>query len=312
VRRPSTGDWGGAIALSLGLHVGLVLLVLLGYFLSRLMPSSPPPGAAISAELVDGKDLSAAMRKTLRNRPEPVVEPEPLPEPEPEPVEPEPLPEPVEEQPRPQDFIPVPDEVDQQEVVDVPTPLPAKEDKVQEAKQRQAQVDLTEMERQKQEQQKAEEQRLKRIAEIQRQRKAAAAVTAMEDQRLQQIANARARNAAQAAAQADATASAATPPGAGGHDADLQGRYAAAIQAAVLAKWSRPESVALGTRCKVVIRQIRGGSVIDAHVTSPCELDEAGRRSVEAAVLKAQPLPYAGFEPVFQRELTLNFRAEDR
>jgi len=29
-------------------------------------------------------------------------------------------------------------------------------------------------------------------------------------------------------------------------------------------------------------------------------------------VLKAQPLPYAGFESVFQRSLILNFRAEDR
>ena len=36
------------------------------------------------------------------------------------------------------------------------------------------------------------------------------------------------------------------------------------------------------------------------------------RRSVEAAVLKAQPLPYAGFEPVFARTLELNFVAQDR
>ena len=38
----------------------------------------------------------------------------------------------------------------------------------------------------------------------------------------------------------------------------------------------------------------------------------SGRRSVEAAVLKAQPLPYRGFESVFSRNLTINFRAEDR
>jgi colicin import membrane protein len=33
---------------------------------------------------------------------------------------------------------------------------------------------------------------------------------------------------------------------------------------------------------------------------------------VEAAVLKAQPLPYAGFETVFNRTLLLNFEAQDQ
>ena len=48
-----------------------------------------------------------------------------------------------------------------------------------------------------------------------------------------------------------------------------------------------------------------GGEVIDVEVAAVCPYDELGRRSVEAAVLKAQPLPYAGFESVFIRELTL-------
>ena len=61
-----------------------------------------------------------------------------------------------------------------------------------------------------------------------------------------------------------------------------------------------------------MIRQIPGGTVIDAQVDPSCPYDEAGRRSVEAAVLKAQPLPYQGFESVFNRTLILNFRAEDR
>ncbi len=60
-----------------------------------------------------------------------------------------------------------------------------------------------------------------------------------------------------------------------------------------------------------MIRQIPGGEVIDAQVDPSCPYDEQGRRSVEAAVLKAQPLPYRGFESVFTRTLTINFRAED-
>jgi colicin import membrane protein len=46
-------------------------------------------------------------------------------------------------------------------------------------------------------------------------------------------------------------------------------------------------------------------------VSPSCPYDALGKRSVEAAVLKAQPLPYAGFESVFSRELKLNFQAED-
>ena len=67
----------------------------------------------------------------------------------------------------------------------------------------------------------------------------------------------------------------------------------------------------LGATCTLVIRQIPGGEVVDVQIGSPCAYDEAGRRSVEAAVWKAQPLPYAGFEPVFARTLTLKFTAAD-
>ena len=97
-----------------------------------------------------------------------------------------------------------------------------------------------------------------------------------------------------------------------GVDTGLKARYAAALTEAILAKWTRPETVPLGARCKLIIRQLPGGEVMDAEVASPCAYDELGRRSIEAAVLKAQPLPYAGFEPVFARTLELNFVAQDR
>ena len=53
-------------------------------------------------------------------------------------------------------------------------------------------------------------------------------------------------------------------------------------------------------------------NLISAKVDASCPYDELGRRSIEAAVLKAQPLPYAGFETVFNRNLRLNFEARDR
>ncbi|HWU70627.1 MAG TPA: cell envelope integrity protein TolA, partial [Pseudoxanthomonas sp.] len=76
--------------------------------------------------------------------------------------------------------------------------------------------------------------------------------------------------------------------------------------------WTRPESVPLGTRCRVIIRQLPGGNVMSAEVQPGCPMDQAGQDSLERAVLKAQPLPYRGFETVFNRQLNFNFVAQDR
>lgn len=87
--------------------------------------------------------------------------------------------------------------------------------------------------------------------------------------------------------------------------------YASAIQTAVVRNWNRPQSVPLGHRCQVAILQLPGGQVIKVDVLPDCPYDEAGKRSVQAAVLKAQPLPYAGFESVFQRRIVFAFVARD-
>lgn len=304
--RETRADTARAFVLAVLLHLALFAVLVVGLWWTR--SATPAAAGAISAELMDASELSAEMRRTLRQAPEPLQVEE---EPEPEPL-PEPLPEPVEAQPRPQDFIPVPDEVDQVEVTEQPTPTPAVEEKVQEAKQRQEQVDLTREERQRETQRREqlaemERQRLKQLEDIRRRRAAAQREAQLAEQRLQQLADARARNAAEAAAQSDAQAS-----GAAGVDESLLARYRAAIQAAVSSKWTRPDSVPLGARCKLVIRQLPGGRVMSVDVGSPCTYDEQGRRSIEAAVLKAQPLPYAGFEDVFDRQLNFTFEAQDR
>ena len=89
-------------------------------------------------------------------------------------------------------------------------------------------------------------------------------------------------------------------------------RLPAALQQAILRQWIRPETVPLGQRCRISIRQLPGGEVVDVDVSASCPYDAAGRQSVERAVYKASPLPYAGFEAVFNRNLNLNFVAEDR
>lgn len=305
--KETRADTAQAFVLAVLLHLALFAVLFIGLWWTR--SASPAAAGAISAELMDASQLSTAMRRTLQRDPEPLPVEEL--EPEPEPL-PEPVPEPVPPQPKPQDFIPVPDDVDQVAVTEQPTPTPTDEKKVQEARQRQEQVDLTEQERQAAVQRnermvEMEIQKQKQLEELRRRRAAAAREAALAEQRLAQLANARSRTAAEAAAASDAQAS-----GAGGVDDGLKARYAAALQAAILAKWTRPDSVPLGATCRLVIRQLPGGRVMDVQVSSPCAYDEQGQRSIEAAVLKAQPLPYAGFENVFERTLNLNFVAQER
>ncbi|MGO4222563.1 cell envelope integrity protein TolA [Lysobacter sp. TAF61] len=320
--RESRADTARAIWQALGLHALLFALMFVGLLWTRTTAQVSAVGSPVTAELIDANALSPAMQRTLQKRPKPAELPPPEPEeaaPLPQPS-PEPRPEDsvVTPQPQAQDFIPVPDNTNQDAVVDQPTPIAAEEDKVQEAKRKQDQVDLTEQKRQEQVEkqrrlaEQQDQEREQKLAEIRRKREAATRErTAAEraanlaNQRAQQVADAR-------STAATGSSEASPPPGNNGTDTGLQARYAAALQEAILSKWTRPETVPVGSRCTLLIRQLPGGQVMSAEVSSPCAYDEQGRRSIEAAVLKAQPLPYAGFEKVFARNLTLNFTAQDR
>ncbi|MBX3713410.1 MAG: protein TolA [Lysobacter sp.] len=309
--RETRADTVLAVAIAVLLHGALLLLLVIGSWFRP--PSSAAAGEPISADVVDLNALSARTRAALRVDPEPLPEPPVPPEPVEESVPEEPLPaalpeEVAEPQPKPQEQLPDPDKVDRQEVKPDATSaeVAARE---QEAKRRQAQVDLTERERQQQAEQRAknemQRQREQQLEDIRRQRAQAQREAELAQAKLQQLADARARQASTAASNAS------PPPGQGGQSPDLLAAYQQALQQAILANWNRPDSVPLGQRCKIVIRQIAGGQVIDAQVDPSCPYDEPGRRSVERAVLLAQPLPYRGFESVFSRTVILNFRAED-
>lgn len=316
--RESRADTARAFGLALLLHALLFVAIFAGLWWTQPPQQSSAAGDPVSAELVDANSLSAAMLSELAERPEPVAEPEPPP---PEPVQaapilqplPEPLPEdsPVEPQPQAQQPIPEPDTIDQDEARrDALSELRAERE--QEQRRRQEQIDLTERQRQEEAEKRRrlsemEQERQKQLADIRRQRKAAAFEASQAQEKLDRLAQRRTSSASEEAARADAAASA--PPGDAGVDAS---GYAAAIAEAIRRNWTRPESVPLGQVCKIVIRQIPGGEVISAEVDPSCPYDDLGKRSVEAAVLKAQPLPYAGFESAFRRTLILRFTARDR
>ena len=294
-----------AVALALGLHVLLFALALLGLWWTRSTAPAAASGAAVEAELVDARSLSAATRRALAAPASKPAKPAPAPSPPPPPP-----------QPAAQEQLEQPDTVTRLRTTDLPSPLPAapREDR---DRQRQAQVDLTERPRQPTPEQRTpvrapspmEQQRLQQLADLRRAREQTTRQSQQAEQRLQQLADAEAR----AASDRNADQLAGRPPGnPDATDNGLAGRYAEALRSAIRRNWTRPDSVPLGATCTLVIRQIPGGEVVEVKIGSPCAYDAAGQRSIEAAVWKAQPLPYAGFEPVFARTLTLNFTAADQ
>jgi colicin import membrane protein len=62
-----------------------------------------------------------------------------------------------------------------------------------------------------------------------------------------------------------------------------------------------------GLDCSVQVTQIPSGDVVDVRVLS-CNGDEAVVRSIEAAVLRASPLPQPPTAALFERTLILEFR----
>ncbi|MBL8260789.1 MAG: cell envelope integrity protein TolA [Xanthomonadaceae bacterium] len=92
---------------------------------------------------------------------------------------------------------------------------------------------------------------------------------------------------------------------------DLRQAYSEAIMRKIRSSWTRPAHVSTKDVCPIRVQQLPGGLVIEATVMPECPYDTAARQSAEAAILRAQPLPYAGFEPVFSRVLVLRFRAAD-
>ncbi|WP_051547411.1 hypothetical protein [Lysobacter capsici] len=96
-----------------------------------------------------------------------------------------------------------------------------------------------------------------------------------------------------------------------GPDPALFAAYEQALQRQIRAHWSAP-TLPREAFCRLYIRQLPGGQVIATEVRPPCAFDAAAKRSLESAVLKAQPLAYEGFEALFSRSIVLTIRAGER
>jgi colicin import membrane protein len=172
----------------------------------------------------------------------------------------------------------------------------------------QARIDAAEKKRQEQqrirEQEEAErkkqarevEQRKKRQDDIERKRKEnelarqLAIAKEAEDLRLRELADEEARLAA--------------------INSGAMARYQFALQQKIMREWARPASAQPGIECVVDVRQSPGGHVQSVTV-GRCNGDAAVRRSIEAAVLKATPLPEPENRNLFDRDLRITFKPEE-
>lgn len=286
------GDKLRALAMALAVHVLCVLLVFVGLSFTHEARPVSVAGPVLEATLVT---LTPPPKASIpRPRPQPVRPPPP--KPEPAPVVPEIAP-PV--PPRAEDTI-------DQEAVDRMAIQRAEAEREQEERRKREQELLEEEERIA----AAERERQQQLEDIRRQREEATKRRELEEQKLAQLADRERERererAEQLASETESETEAQPQPGNEGVNDDLLGRYALAIQNAVTQNWLRPDNVQQVV-CTVRIAQIPGGEVISASVVSPCNADDLTRRSLEAAVMRAQPLPYQGYESVFQRNINFNF-----
>ncbi len=334
--RQTSNEWGLPVVLALLVHLLVAAIFIIAWVWSPARSTEAAAGdPAVEASLQVSSAEASAARQALRAS-EKLPD---LPEPPVEEVPPEPRPQdaPTPQQHNAQERMAQPDNVDQERV----SALAISQEKAkqeQEAKRRQEQIDLTERKRVEEAEQKlrlakqqeeadrqkkladeqrratdsAEQERQQKIAEIRRKREQAEREAKLAEQRLRQVADARARAQGSSTGSTASSGPSTPSPGQGGTSNDDTAKYAAAIQQAVLNQWVRPDSIPRGQRCRLTIRQLPGGEVIRVEFAASCPYDEAGRRSVEAAILRAQPLPYRGFEKVFQPSLNFNFEAQDR
>jgi len=302
-----------AVILSAILHVGIVAFLFLATlpcssfenFINALgLPAwmnpitcTPPlnlQGQVIEAVLIG--PTGSPPPKTVKTKVPDTVPPPPT-TPPPPPTPPKPDEPKIKTLPPPPEH---PDTVDQEKVVENALQKADDAKKLQEEKEQQRQSELdAQAVKKKQEEQK-------KVDELFKKMDAAADQTKKLDSRAKQ-AKQQMEDLASDQSQPDLPKADQLQSGNNSDHTDLSSAYAAAIQNAVTPNWLRPDNIPAAP-CEVNIVQSPGGDVISANVDPSCPYDDAGRRSVENAVLRTKTLPYKGFEKVFQRNLTFTFR----
>ena len=289
----TAGRWR-AIALSVLVHSLIVAAAVLGWFTWKHEPPEPQT-LAIEGSVIDERAM-----KNISPPPKPAPM-QPAPEPEPPPPEPEPQPEP---EPEPEPEPPPPEDLGP------PKPDPAEVERRQEEErvaaekaeqEKQARLDA---ERKEAERVEAEKQAAARAAE----EKVAAEKRAAEKKRAEEAARKAAEEKAREAREAELRRSLEAEERVNAaRNSEEAARWHSQIVNRITRAWIRPPSAVAGVNCVVLVAQVPGGEVTSVRVDSCNPNDAALRESVEAAVLRASPLPTPPPGVPFERNLRLIF-----
>ena len=287
----SQADQARAFVFALLLHAGLIALVWLSASWIWPVNDASAAGEPIKASLmVSAADIRRA-QKAIKASPAVDKPPQPLPSPHPQTSD-TPL-QATAQAPQVQ-----PDTVDQAAATRTAPPAPDPALQEQQARTRQAQVDLTENIARQRDAESRQRLRDQQLEDIRRERVVAAQRTQMEEQRLAQLTDL--ATPAPLAAKPVSVA----PAGNRGVDEGLLARYQAAMMQVADENWKHGDAPPR-THCKVRFTQIHGGFVTGVDFLD-CSFNAVDRDSVERALYRT-PMPFSGFEQVFLRQWSLDF-----
>lgn len=302
----SQSDKVRAYLYALLVHLGVFVLLFIGLFWATPQAMPLLQGPVIEATIV-GKPSAPKPTPPSKTPPAPPKE-ETAPPPAPKPAPPPP-PQP-EKTPPP--TVQKNDNRDQEKIAEMAQIKAEQAKKAEEEKVKQKQIELQqEKERKEAEAKEKQEQIQKQLEEIRKERAANDKKLKLAQQKMQQLDDLQKQQSAPKpvkAPAADVPEAAETRTGYNGNDSSLLAEYSSAIVKVVTDNWNRPDTTPSGVRCTITITQIPGGAVIDATIGSPCNADMITQNSIKQAVTKAQPLPYKGYESVFQRRITFIFK----
>ena len=276
-----------ALLYTVALHAGFIGLVWLASVWVSPQQEQASQGEPVAATLsISAEDMARAKKAIRAVELASASQMQPKPEPRPQ-TSTEPLQETA------QDWVDRPDQTVEEEI-NRNALLPSDALAEQKLKQKQGQVELTDDIKKDTTEENRQRLIKQQLTEVKRQR--ALLQEEIEAQKLDAL--------AAGAGGAAAGKSSERASGGGGNATSATAKYLSAINATARANWNTVQ-IPQQTRCQVEFTQIRGGEVIDVAFRT-CALDAQGRESIERALYKT-PMPYAGFESVFQRKVSLTF-----
>ena len=91
-------------------------------------------------------------------------------------------------------------------------------------------------------------------------------------------------------------------------DNSLLAQYRSAIEATIEQRSHLSRDLRPGFLCWVRVTQLPGGEIMDVTPQSKCNATEIERAELVEGIMRASPLPYSGFESVFDRLVDIPFQ----